>query len=129
MGVIFDILFCMWGCILIIRVCCTMWNDLSLKNLTWTIWMRGSQETWRIKRAWDLHSRSWVRVRAFIFCKSPGQPRFYSLTWTYKMRFPENEIFSNPKIKKSERCYDIDIKIYRDWCKSISYISPVNLYQ
>jgi len=34
-----------------------------------------------------LHSRFQVRVRACTSCKSLGQPGFYSLTWTHKIRF------------------------------------------
>jgi len=52
------------------------------------------------QRARDLHSRSRVRVRACISCKSLGQPRFYSLTWAHKVRFPGSGVSSNPKKKK-----------------------------
>jgi hypothetical protein len=52
------------------------------------------------QRVWDLHSRSRVRVRACISCKSLGQPGFYSITWAHKVRFPGSEVFSNPKKKK-----------------------------
>jgi len=51
------------------------------------------------QRAWDLHSRSWVRVRACTSCKSLGQPRFYSLTWAHKVRFPGGGVSSNLKKK------------------------------
>jgi len=110
MGVIFVILFCMWGCILIIRVCCTMWNDLS----------------------WDLHRRSRVRVRTCTSCKSLGQPGFYSLTWTHKVYFPENEISSNQKIKKKMRdvmiltlkFIEIDVKASHIYLQQI-YINKI----
>jgi hypothetical protein len=51
------------------------------------------------QRAWDLHSRSRVRVRACTSCKSLGQPGFYSLIWAHKVRFPGSEVSSNPKKK------------------------------
>jgi hypothetical protein len=51
------------------------------------------------QKAWDLHSRSRVRVRACTSCKSLGQPGFYSLIWAHKMRFPEGGVSSNPKKK------------------------------
>jgi hypothetical protein len=51
------------------------------------------------QRAWDLHSRSWVRVRACTSCKSLRQPGFYSLTWIHKVCFPGGGVFSNPKKK------------------------------
>jgi len=54
------------------------------------------------QRAWDLHSRSRVRVRTYTSCKSLGQLEFYSLTWTHKIYFPEGEVSSNPKKKKKE---------------------------
>jgi len=37
--------------------------------------------------AWDLHSRSRVRVRTCTSCKSLGQPGFYLLTWAIKYAF------------------------------------------
>jgi hypothetical protein len=52
------------------------------------------------QRAWDLHSRSRVRVRTYTSCKSLGQLGFYSLTWTHKIHFPESEVSSNSKKKK-----------------------------
>jgi len=51
------------------------------------------------QRVWDLHSRSRVRVRACISCKSLGQPGFYSLTWAHKVLFPGGEVSLNPKKK------------------------------
>jgi len=51
--------------------------------------------------AWDLHSRSRVRVRTCTSCKSLGQHGFYSLTWTHKVRFPGGGVSSNPKKKFS----------------------------
>jgi hypothetical protein len=62
-------------------------NKMTTKRVAW----------WQ--RAWDLHSKSWVRVRVCISCKSLGQPRFYSLTWAYKVRFPGGGVSSNPKTK------------------------------
>jgi hypothetical protein len=53
------------------------------------------------QRAWDLHSRSWVRVRACTSCKSLRQPGFYSLTWVHKVCFSGGGVFSNPKKKNS----------------------------
>ena len=53
------------------------------------------------QRAWDLHSRSRVRVRACTSRKSLWQPEFYSLIWTHKVHFLEDGVFSNPK--KSSR--------------------------
>ena len=50
----------------------------------------------------DLHSRSRVRARACTFCKSLGQPGFYSLTFAHKIRFLEVWF---PRIhKKDNRC-------------------------
>jgi len=51
------------------------------------------------QRAWDLHSRSRVRVRACTSCKSLGQLGFYSLTWAHKVRFSGGGVSSNPKKK------------------------------
>jgi len=48
---------------------------------------------------WNMHSRSRVWVRACISCKSLGQPEFYLLTWTHKVRFPGSGVSSNPKKK------------------------------
>jgi hypothetical protein len=59
--------------------------------------------TWSLRgvawwqRAWDVHSRSRVRVRACTSCKSLGQPGFYSLTWTHKVRFPRSGVSLNKK--------------------------------
>jgi len=57
------------------------------------------------QRAWDLHSRSQVRVRACTCCKSLGQPGFYSLTWAHKVRFPGGGVSSNPKkrVRKNQQ--------------------------
>jgi len=49
------------------------------------------------QRAWDLHSRSRVRVKACTSCKNLGQPGFYSLTWAHKLRFSEIGVSSNKK--------------------------------
>jgi len=53
------------------------------------------------QRVWDLHSRSRVRVRACTSCKSLGQPRFYSLIWAHKVRFPVGWGFLESKKKKN----------------------------
>jgi hypothetical protein len=55
----------------------------SLKGVAW----------WQ--KAWDLHSRSRVRVRTCTSYKSLGQPRFYSLIWAHKVRFPRGGVSSN----------------------------------
>jgi hypothetical protein len=54
----------------------------------------------RWQKAWDLYSRSRVRVKTCTSCKNLGQPEFYSLTWTYKVRFPEDGVSLNSKKKK-----------------------------
>lgn len=54
-----------------------------------------SSVTWWQKN-YDLYSRSRVRVKMCIPCKSLGQPEFWSLAWDYKCIF-QSEF---PRIKK-----------------------------
>ena len=77
------------------------------------------------QRAWDLHSRSWVRVRACISCKSMWQPGFYSLIWTHKVRFLEDEVSSNPKksprgVAWWQRAWDLHSRS-RVWIRTCIY--------
>ena len=50
---------------------------------------------------YDLQNKSRVRVRAYIFCKSPRQTRIYSLTWAHKIYFSRDEVSSHPEKKLS----------------------------
>jgi len=68
------------------------------------------------QRAWNLHSRSRVRVRACTSYKSLGQPGFYSLIWAYKVRFLGDRVSSNPKKKYLEKTI---IQIAVILCESI----------
>lgn len=52
-------------------------TSVSARDMTW----------WQ--RAWDLHSRFWIRVRTCTSCKSLGQPGFYLLIWAHKILFSE----------------------------------------
>ena len=78
-------------------ICSCIYNLVKHKHELWELSPRGVA-WWQ--RAWDLHSRSWVRVRAYISCKSLEQPGFYLLTWAHKVRFPGSRVFSNSKKKK-----------------------------
>jgi hypothetical protein len=83
------------------------YESIYFRFLTWVVpsWETCSEQMspghvmwWQ--RAWDLYSRSQVRVRACISCKSLGQLGFNSLIWTHKVRFLKNGVSSNPKLKK-----------------------------
>jgi hypothetical protein len=82
------------------------WNGHAEGN-----WLASRGVAWW-QRAWDLHSRSRVRVRTCTSCKSLEQPGFYSLTWTHKIYFSKNKVSSNPKKKKINWRVDVYASVW-----------------
>jgi len=99
-NIVFGLVYFIVICVNIhVRICFSFLLLLWISSCNFLVW----------QRAWVLHSRSRVRVRAYTSCKSLGQPGFYSLTWAHKVRFPGGGVSSNKK-----KCYVLVINLFKN---------------